>query len=447
MEWKSSMASYYSSLLKRIIMPLADRAMNTKIIKYYYQIKSMQELSKEDILDWQNAKLRQLINFSYNNTKYYHALFDNIKIKPNDIRGVHDLREIPILTKEEIRKNYKNLLPQNIYSINYKKSATGGSTGDPLKYLLDNESWSFSNANYIINWEKAGYKYGDKYIALGSASLFVDAKQSIKHKIYYKLKNKIGLNGINMSDDICREYIIFIKKDKIKYIYGYASAIYLLAKHVLENNISVNISVCFPTSEILTDSYRDTIKKAFNCEIVNCYGAHDGGITAFEHEKGYFKVGYNSLITIKEKDKDNTGSALLTDLFNYAMPLINYQLGDELQINEEKNKTYSYNGQVINKVFGRTSDVVRLENGAVLTGPGFTILFKDLPVEAYSIEKNGYNSLLCNIKKQTRYNKEHENLIISTLKKQAGSETEIFIKYIDEFELTKSGKRRYFIAN
>ena len=434
----------YSNLLKILILPLSDKAMKTDIMHYYKEIKKMQNWSPEEIENWQNEKLQKLVQQAYENTEYYQELFDNNNIDYREIKSRSDLKRIPVLTKEKIRENFNKLIPQNIDNINYKKSATGGSTGDPMKFLLDKRSWSFSNANNIINWEKTNYNYGDKFIALGSTSLFVNKSKSLKHLIYYKLKNKIGLNGINMSEEVCKNYIEFIKKEKVKYIYGYASAIYLLAKYVSENNIILNISACFPTSEILTNLYRDTIVEAFNCKIVNCYGAHDGGITAFEHEKGYFLVGYNSIITIKNKDKNNTGSALLTDLLNYAMPLINYQLGDELQIDENKN--YPYNGQIINHVFGRTSDVIRLENGNVLTGPGFTILFKDLPVEAYSIEKNDYNSLLCNIKKQANYKKEHENLIFSTLKKQAGTEIKISIKYVDEFELTRSGKRRYFIS-
>jgi phenylacetate-CoA ligase len=427
-------------------MPLADRVMHTEIIKYYKLIKKMQAWSKDEISKWQNVKIQKLIHYAYNNTIYYKNLFDENNINPNNIKTKENLKNIPLLTKQNVIDNYNRLIAKNIHLIPHIKSSTGGSTGDPMKFLLDKESWSFSNANNIVYWEKIGYNYGDKYIALGSTSLFVNKPKSLKHLIYYKLKNKIGLNGINMSDEVCKNYITLINKKRIKYIYGYASAIYLLAKYVLKKNCSINISACFPTSEILTDLYRNTIEKAFNCKIINCYGAHDGGITAFESQKGFFEVGYNSIITMKEKDRNNTGSALLTDLLNFAMPLINYQLGDELQIDDSKNQTYSYNGQIINHVFGRTSDVIRLENGRILTGPGFTILFKDLPVESYSIEKNDYNSLLCNIKKQPNYKKEDEDLIISTLKKQAGNNSKIQIKYVDNFKLISSGKRRYFIS-
>lgn len=438
--------NYYSNFLKLFVLPIADKVMKTNIISYYYDIKKMKNWSKDEIGSWQNEKLQNLVSFAYNNTEYYKKLFDNILLKPSDIKTAKDLVKIPILTKSDVINNYEKLIPKNIQEIKFKASATGGSTGDPMKYLLDVKSWSFSNAHNILNWEKTNYRYGDKYVALGSTSLSVNSSQSLKHQLFYKLKNKIGLNGINMSDEVCFNYIKRIRKDKIKYIYGYASAIYLLAKYALENNNGIRLFACFPTSEILTDSYRNIILKAFNCQIINCYGAHDGGITAFEIEKGYFEVGYNSIIRLKDKDKNHTGSALLTDLLNYAMPLINYQLGDELQIAKEKNTEYPYNGQIINKVFGRTSDVLRLENGVVLTGPGFTILFKDLPVEAYSIEKNGYNSLMCKIKTRPPYNKDHEDVIITTLQKQAGNAVSINMQYIDEFELTSSGKRRYFFS-
>ena len=301
-----------------------------------------------------------------------------------------------------------------------------------------------SNANTIINWEKVGYNYGDQYIALGSSSLFVNKKPSLKHQIYYRLKNKIGLNGINMSDGVCKDYIALIRKKKIRFIYGYASSIYLLAKYARAYNQELKIHACYPTSEVLTDRFRKTIQEAFKCEIMDCYGAHDGGITAFATEKDFFEVGYNCLVRVENPDQNGLGSALLTDLFNYAMPLINYKLGDEIQIDTSKNKDSPYNGQIINSVLGRTSDFIQLENGRILTGPGFTILFKDLPVEYYCIAKSGVNSIKCSIVKLPGFEQHHEDLVKATFYKQTGENTNFTIDYTNEICLTKSGKRKYF---
>jgi len=438
------MTKLKSFLLKRVILESADFIMKTKLIHYYYQIRRMEKWSKEEIDRWQQENLKSLIQNAYNNTDYYRELFNEIGISPNDIKTKDDLIKIPLLTKDNLIKNYSNLISKKIKSIPHKISATGGSSGDPMIYLLDNRSWSFSSAHYILNWEKTNYKFGDKHIALGSTSLYVDKSISFKHRLFYKLKNKIGLSGINMSDEVCEKYIQLINIKKIRYIYGYASSIFLLAKFVIKNNKQLNILACFPTSEILTDVYRETIKNAFNCKIVDCYGAHDGGITAFAHEKNNFEVGYNTIIRINRAKEGTSlkGPILLTDLLNYAMPLINYQIGDQVKIKENHNK---YNGQLIEKVYGRTSDILILENGNILTGPAFSVLFKDLPVKAYRIVKNGKNTLLCTVVRRSEYENKDERTIIATLKKHAGNDAIVSIEYVEKIELSGSGKSKYFL--
>jgi phenylacetate-CoA ligase len=440
------MNKIYVKLLKSVMLPFADRVMSTKIMHYYHQIHRMRLWSNIEVENWQNKNLKRLINHAYNNTKYYRQLFDEKSLRPDDVNSIKDLDKIPILTKKDIIANFDNLIPNNISKIKYKSKATGGSSGDPLNYLLDNNSWSFTNANNIINWERTSYLYGNKYLALGSYSINVGKKTSFKHKFYYFLKSKIGVSGINMSDEVCKLYLNKINKENIKYIYGYASAIYMLAKYSLENKIPVSVNACFPTSEVLTSLYRTTIIEAFNCWVVNCYGANDGGITAYEHEKECFEVGYNCLVRTKKTESTHgLNAALITDLLNYAMPLINYQLGDEIII--DNSHQYAFNGQVISNIAGRTSDVIKLENGSVLTGPGFTVLFKDFPIKAYKVKKTGYNKVLCQVKKKNNFSKMDEEIIISSVRMQTGKKSVVEIEYISEFDLSKSGKKDYFISD
>lgn len=426
-------------------MPIAEYFMKTKISYYYTEIKRLRNLSKEDLTKWQIIKLKELLWHAYLHTKYYKEVFANAEITPEDINSISDLNKLPILTKSDIRNNFENLIPDNINEIPFIRASTGGSTGNPMVFLLDKKSWSFSNANYALNWELAGYVYGDKYIALGSTSLLINKKPSFKHFIYYLIKNKVSLNGINMSDRICQSYLELIIRENISFIYGYASSIYVLACYALKENIEVNIKGCFPTSEVLTDIYRETILKAFKCKIINSYGANDGGVTAFEHEVGFFEVSYNTIINkCKTNSNNEIVSASITDLLNYAMPLINYQLGDEYKIDDVVNEACVFNGQIINSIIGRTSDIIHMENGKVLTGPGFTILFKDLPVEYYCIEKKGVNKINVAIKKLDGYNEQHEKIIMSSLNKQLGIDTQVSINYTDEIKLSPNGKRIYF---
>lgn len=431
----------------KMLLPIFEVFMGTNVYRCLKLIERLSAYSKDDVIKWQNDALVKLISHAYNNTRYYNNLFGKLNLKPSDIKSAEDLVKLPILTKQDIRENHDDLIPSNIHKIKHKKASTGGSTGEPLVYLLDYKSWSFTTAANIFYWEKTGYRYGDKYVALGSSSLFVAKKKSFLHSIYYNFKNKFGLSGVNLSDEVCKSHVEFIRKMKIKYIYGYASAIYILALYVKKESVEVNIEAVFSTSEILTDEYRATISAVFNCQIVDCYGARDGGIAAYSALPNCYEVAYNCIVRIDNVQQRGQGSALLTDLYSYAMPLINYKVDDELVINNDDKKCDYYNGQTINKVLGRTSEVIHLENGSIITGPGFTILFKDIPVEYYCIEKTGVNTITCYIKKLKEYNSNYEALIQSTIKKHMGPDSSLSIVYTEQVRYSKSGKRIYFISN
>ena len=62
--------------------------------------------SYEDLKEEQVKQLRVMINFAYKNVPYYHKLFDDLKLSPDDIKKVDDLERLPILTKEIIKQNW-----------------------------------------------------------------------------------------------------------------------------------------------------------------------------------------------------------------------------------------------------------------------------------------------------------------------------------------------------
>lgn len=428
--------------LRNVLMPLADKTMGTSICKYWKLIPEMNRWSKEAIHDWQSDRFKKLVKEAYSNTVYYRKLMDKMDITPGDIKSIDDVKLFPALTKGHVRANFDGLLAKNSASIKHRISYTGGSTGDPLKFIQSHDAWSFSNAHTIVNWEKIGFKYGDPYLALGSTSIMVDKKQSLKHRIYYRIKNKHGLSGINLNDDVLRSYIDYIEKHKIHFIYGYASSIYLLAKYAKRVGYKGNIKCCFPTAELLTENYYDAIKSAFNCNVLDGYGAKDGSVTAFSLNRKLFKVGYNCFINTGQDKDEDMDSALLTDLYSCVFPLINYQIGDSVLLDESRNK---YNGQVLKRILGRTSEIIELDNGAKITGPGFTILFSNVPVEYYCLEKRTGTSLVCHIIKGKEFEQEHEEYILKSVRKQVGAGIEVSIAYLSKPILAKSGKRMYFL--
>ncbi|MGK0376602.1 MAG: phenylacetate-CoA ligase [Patiriisocius sp.] len=429
--------------LLNIIFPLAEKFVGTNATKWYRQIKTMDKWSSDRIEEWQDNQLRDFIKHAYNNTIYYRKIFDDAGLRPEDIKNKDDLVKLPIINKEIVAEHFNEIVPSNIKNIKYRKARTGGTTGEPMYYYCDENTWGYVTGAKINAWKKAGYAYGEKFIVLGSASLF-PKNSSIKRKIYDVMRSEIALNGMNMSDDICKKYVDFIKKKKTKYLYGYASSIYLLTKYVKENHIDLTqITTVFTTSEKLTDEYRALINQTYECSVMDCYGAKDAGVVAFEVNSGEYEIGYNVIPEVINPISCNTGTLLTTNFLNYAFPLIRYEFGDEAMLSENKD---NYNGQIFKQILGRTSDVIRLSNGNNVTGPGFTILMKPFDIVAYELKKVGDLEVELKIQPNLKkYTKEQENDIRQTIHKFIGVDCKLNILHVEKFDPLKNGKRRYFM--
>lgn len=435
--------TFKEKIILEIILPLAENLQGTCATKWLKHIRQMSSWTTEAVTEWQKQELQKFIKHAYEHTVYYKRIFDELGLLPEDIQNPDDLKKLPIITKEIINRHYNELIPDNISSIRHRKGRSGGTTGIPMEYLCDENTWGYVTAAKIYYWKKAGYRYGDAFIALGSASLF-SQKPSWKRHIYDKIRNEHPLNCVDMTDSKCQEYAEYIRKHNIHYIYGYAAAIYVFTKYVAEHNIDLTqVRTVFTTSENLPDHYRELIEQTFKCIVVDCYGAKDAGITGYETSYHHYCVGYNTIVEVINETAPNAGTALSTNFLNYSFPLIRYQFGDELELSDGDKE---YNGQVITTVNGRTSDVLRLENGHSLSSTGFSMILKEFDIAAFQISKTGVNEVkLQLIPIIGKYSQEQEYRISTTLANYLGNECLIIIEHTEKFEQLANGKRKYLM--
>lgn len=429
----------------RVILPIAERVIGACSYKWLNQIERMQSWTREEVIAWQNERLQTLVKHVYEHTTFYKELFDSLGLTPSDIQCAEDLKKLPIITKEIAIANYEKIVPDNIQSIPHRKRKTGGTTGEPMHYLMDENNWGYTSAAKIYAWTKTSYRYGDKFVAMGSASLFAK-KPSLPRRIYDKIRNEYPLNTVNLTDELCEQYVAFIKKNKIRFIYGYAASIYIFTSYVAKHHIDLKqVEAVFTTSENLTDEYRELIERTYDCHVMDCYGANDAGVTAYEITRHNYHVGYNALCEIINPIEENTGSLLTTNLVNYTFPLLRYQFGDEVELSPSVDES-EYNGQVIRRVLGRTSDVMRLENGHNMTATGFSMIMKEFDIVAFYFNKTGVNEVTLTVQPiEDKYTKEQEAEIRKTIQRYIGDDATLNIVYVDHFEPLKNGKRRYFM--
>ena len=230
-----------------------------------------------------------------------------------------------------------------------------------------------------------------------------------------------------------------IKRHKIRYIYGYATALYLLARYCHDNNVKWHFDAVFSTAEKLSPLYREVISDTWHVEVMDCYGSKDGGITAYEIEPGIYHVGYASWLEASEKEPSELYA---TNLIDFAFPTIRYANRDEVMMYGSVTDSM-YNGQLMREVIGRTSEVVTFSNGHRLTTSGFNSLFRGFNVEAFRMSKFDELTILIQIQRRDNYTHEEHELLYSTIKKYVGEEVNVRIEYVESFSPLKNGKRSF----
>ena len=88
--------------------------------------------SIEDLKSLQLRLLQKQLNRVYENSRFYRSKFEKAGIEPSNIKSLQDIAKIPLITREELEQNFRDIL-----AVPYSEIATvrlsSGTTGNPLK--------------------------------------------------------------------------------------------------------------------------------------------------------------------------------------------------------------------------------------------------------------------------------------------------------------------------
>jgi phenylacetate-CoA ligase len=145
----------YPFIAENIIYPVGDLALGTSVMRYYRWFQKTQWWSPERLVELQNEKLKNLIKHAYTNVPYYRNMFDTLDLPLTGIQNVQDLGKLPILTRDKIRANTEQFTATDFKKYKPIPGATGGSTGNPLKYYITKDLASINWAGMFrgFGWE------------------------------------------------------------------------------------------------------------------------------------------------------------------------------------------------------------------------------------------------------------------------------------------------------
>ena len=417
-----------------------------KVVKT--QWKTYDELKKD-----QEKKLQSLINFVYRNVPYYHKLFNELKLSPDDIKKIEDLEKLPILNKDIIKQNWEDFKPVNLDTMKYSEIATGGSTGTPFNYRQSKYDRFFGGALLYRGWSYAGYELGDKMVFLAGSSLDVGANSFIVKKAHEISRNIRKLSSFDMGQDDMKKYADIINAFKPRFLRGYPSSINFFVNYIKENDVQIiSPSAVFTTSEKLMPPMRKNIEDTFSCDVYDTYGLNDGGVSAYEcsEHNGLHIDTERSIMEVVDDTgsqmKDGVGSILATSLHNYAMPFIRYDTGDMGHIVEDV--CGCGRGFILLKeVMGRSVDVLLTPEGKSVHGWFFLYIFWEhcKGIKEYQVVQEKIDKIVIKIVQEDDFDGKQIEIIKDIIKRKS-SGWDVEFRFVDEIERTKAGKYKFIIS-
>lgn len=298
---------------------------NKVFLEHFDFLNKTETFSEREVEDFQLQTLKQLLTHAYQYVPYYTETFDRIGFIPRDMTSLHDVKKLPFLTKEIIRENYDKLQSTKPIENGFYESSTGGTTGEPLKLILDYNSFFKENAFVFFLRRRLKYNFKDKL------ATFRGIEFQGKFWKYNPTNNELLLSPFKLSKNNLSKYISRIEKFKPQYLNGYLSSLYLFAKLLEEQNVKLKVDLkgIFLIGENIDQSQRTFLENFFNVSSYAFYGHTERCVIADEVQKGLYKInpfyGYTELISKGE----NEFEIVSTGFLNETMPLIRYKTNDK----------------------------------------------------------------------------------------------------------------------
>lgn len=344
---------------------------------YCRWLEKTQWLTRDMQNGLQLERLQALVKHAYENVPYYRRVFDEYRVKPNDIVTQDDLQKFPLLTKEDVRNNLEDLVARNINRSSLILRTTSGSTGIPLGVYQDiHTSWLHELALESRQMSWAGCRFGERFVTLRGNVLPANNSQGRKTWwSYYPGHNQLILSAFDMTEENLFRYIQKISDFQPKFIQAYPSAIEILARFMNRNTININnpITAIFCGSETLYPQQRKVIESQFGCRIFDRYAMTEKVVDAVEcetHQGYHVSMEYGVLELIDRFDEPIRrsgipGRVVGTGFDTMCMPLIRY-VTDDIAEYATSSCTCERQSTLIKDFKGRLCELVFSKNGQIV---------------------------------------------------------------------------------
>ena len=396
------------------------------------------------------TKTKQLLTHAASTCSYYRQAVGN----KSDLQ----LSDFPIVDKNIINNNRDAFISSEYAAKGTKLHYmhTSGSTGTPFEVVQDMGKRSRVIAEIKATNEIVGFPSHEPMMyLLGWANSDThrppySKKQQFLENIYRK---PVAINDDNTMLHLAQ----FLKKRKIFAIHSSGSSLQPLLDYIINSSkfspSDFKLRIIITGGEMIPPSLKADVIRAFGdkCKCVVKYSNEEMGILAIDNGPNtpyklnvanyHFEV--LKLDSDEPADENELGRIVVTDLYNYAMPLIRYDTGDLGIIKELASGQWP----ALVDLHGKRRDLIFTPEGISISGATITNLLKEVKnVKLYQLIQEDCNKYCFKVVPTfTNITPTDDDLLIKELQTLLGKNAIIRVEITDEIPTINSQKRRYTV--
>lgn len=442
-----------SWLRRNIVYPLWIAKDRSPRLRYLAELEHSQYLDIAKLKELQTRKLIQMLAHAYEETPYYKRLFDEHGLAPKDFKDERDLKKLPILSKDQVRRNQAEFLAGSLKNGPLSIFKTGGSTGVPVEILKDPHTVELINATGLRVFRWTGWNIGEPVgMIWGNPPIWTTVKEKLRDAL---IGPEIYLDTMSLTDASMSAFVQRWQQARPTLLRGHSHSIYIFASFCNKNSITtVRPTGIISSSMMLLPSERKVIEQAFACKVTDLYGCEEVGLIGCEcsqHNGMHIDMENNYIELLDQHGNDvkpgEDGAVVVTSLLNRSMPLIRYKMGDVASLAQGQ-CSCGRTLPLMNNISGRVADFLVRKDGSVVAGVSLVerTLTKFPGVAQMQIVQEDINNIVLKIAKDPDYTDATERALIDEFKASVGEHNAIRIEFVASIPQERSGKFRFAIS-
>lgn len=301
------------------------------------EIRERDHWSAGEILAYQQAELRRLIQHASTHIPHYRELFARLRLTPDNFRTVADLAKLPVLEKSALRADPLRYLDEQLSPKRLVCNSTTGTTGVPVKVYLSPAAAQMNFAYFEARCRRvAGMRFGElPYVMFGAQTIVPTTRTKPPFWSYNHTWKQLYMSVFHLSPRYLPAYVAELRRRPYHAIMGFPNSLYVLARFMHDSGETpIRFQTAITSGELLLPEQREMIEQTFGCKLYDQYGCSENVVFAAECPEGRMHISPDFGVVEVVDDDDQPVSAgtvghlICTSLINFGHVLLRYRVGD-----------------------------------------------------------------------------------------------------------------------